>query len=111
MDGEFNLLVTLETTEAGDVVQTEPVFMRPLGPDGLEQIHGLDDVATIHVRLCKVVVQLADGLPNRDARVFIRLVDVAQLHQLLHGFGALDTVEMSIRWMHAVRVRTLDVIP
>ena len=92
-----------------DQVDPETVLAREFTPDSLEKRNRLVEDTGIHVGLCKVVLEFSNRLPNRHVDVLVRLLDVAELDELPHGFRTLDGIDVGIGIVHAAL--TLDVIP
>ena len=78
---------------------------------GFQKLCRLRKPASIHVGLSQVVVKFTNGLSHRDRGVLVGFVDVTEFHELLHRLGALHTVEVGIRRMHAVGIRSFNLVP
>ena len=104
--GEFRgrggvIAPAIEARETGEQVQPEAVLVGIVVPDLLEDLRGLAEPARVHEGLREVVAQFAHRLLDRDVGVLVGLLDVAELDELLHRFGALHAVEHRVRRMHA----------
>ena len=93
------------------MIQTETMLERPFNPDRLQKLGRLRQPTSIHVSLSQVVVEFTNGLPHRDRGVLVGFIDVTEFHELLHRLSALHAVEVGIRGMHAVGIRTFNLVP